>query len=122
VQALVHDMLGDRGPAGGRVVIAGFSQGAAIAADLAAADPTIGAMGSLSPCWIGLREELRTRKDLRVLLAHGTRDPICPVVESRSLAGALQSAQIPVQYVEFDGGHEIPPEVVRALVVFASPP
>jgi poly(3-hydroxybutyrate) depolymerase len=51
VQALVHDMLGDRGPAGGRVVIAGFSQGAAIAADLAAADPTIGAMGSLSPCW-----------------------------------------------------------------------
>jgi phospholipase/carboxylesterase len=121
VRAVVHEMLGDHGPTGRRVVIAGFSQGAAIAADLAAADPTIGAMASLSPCWIGLREQLPERKDLRVLLAHGTRDTVCPIVESRSLAGALQSTHVPVQYVEFDGGHEIPPEVVRALVMFASP-
>ncbi len=122
VQALVHDMLGDHGPTGGRVVIAGFSQGAAIAADLAADDPSIGALASLSPCWIGLREQLAKRTELRVLLAHGRRDSVCPVEESRSLAGVLQSVRVPVQYLEFDGGHEIVPEVVRALGAFASPP
>ena len=122
VRAVLHEMLGDHGPASGRVVIAGFSQGAAIAADLAADDTSVGALASFSPCWIGLREELTKRKNLRVLLAHGTHDSVCPVSESRSLASVLQSAQIPVQYVEFDGGHEIAPQVVRALVAFSSPP
>ncbi|MDP9035536.1 MAG: dienelactone hydrolase family protein [Myxococcota bacterium] len=122
VQAVVHEMLGDHGPGNSRVVIAGFSQGAAIAADLAADDSTIGALASFSPCWIGLREELPRRKQLRVLLAHGTHDTVCPVVESRTLADVLQAAHVPVQYVEFDGGHAIAPEVVRALVAFASPP
>jgi len=122
VQAIVRDMRGDRGPENGRVVIAGFSQGAAIAADLAAVEPTIGALASFSPCWIGLREALPQRKELRVLLAHGTRDHVCPVAESRTLADSLQAARVPVRYVEFEGGHEIPPEVVRALVAFASAP
>jgi phospholipase/carboxylesterase len=122
VQALVHSMRGDHGPPDERVVIAGFSQGAAIAADLAADDPTIGALASFSPCWIGLREQLPKRKNLRVLLGHGSQDKVCPVVESRSLARVLQTANVPVEYVEFDGGHEVPPEVLRALVAFASRP
>lgn len=122
VRALVHDLLGEHGPAGSRVVIAGFSQGAAIAADLAAVDPTIGALASFSPCWIGLRDDLPKRKELRVLLAHGTHDTVCPVLESRTLFSALQSAHVPTNSVEFDGGHELAAEVVRALVAFAAPP
>ena len=69
-----------------------------------------------------LRGELPKRDDLRVLLAHGAEDPVCPVEESRSLARMLDEAHKPAQYVEFDGGHTIPGVVVRALAKFATAP
>jgi predicted esterase len=121
VRSLMHDLLGDRATAAW-VVVAGFSQGAAMSADVAVEEPTVDAMASLSPCFMMLRGDLPKRTDLHVLLAHGTRDGTCPVGESRSLAPVLQAAHVPVRYIEFDGGHAIPPEVVRALVALASPP
>jgi predicted esterase len=69
-----------------------------------------------------LRDELPKRGDLRVLLAHGKTDAVCPVEQSRSLARMLDEAHAPARYVEFEGGHTIPMEVVRALVAFATPP
>lgn len=59
---------------------------------------------------------------VRILLAHGARDTQCPVEESRSLARVLESARKPAQYVEFDGGHVVPAEAVRALALFATAP
>ena len=45
------------------------------------------------------------------------------VVAQRIPAGAFRCrSYVPVQYIEFDGGHAIPPEVVRALAALASPP
>jgi len=122
VRSIIHGMLGEHGPPRARIVIAGFSQGAGLAADIAVEEPAIGAMASFSPCAMQLRGALPERTDLRVLLAHGRRDPICPVIESRSLAGVLEKSHAPVRYVEFDGGHVVPPEVVQALVAFAKPP
>jgi predicted esterase len=69
-----------------------------------------------------LRGELPKRGDLRVLLAHGAADEVCPVEESRSLARVLDEAHKPARYVEFDGPHTIPLEVVGALVTFATAP
>jgi phospholipase/carboxylesterase len=103
-----------------RIVLVGFSQGAAVALDIAAEEPRIAAVASFSPCSIRNREKLADR-DLRFLLAHGTRDGVCPVDRSRSLAKALESAKKSVRYVEFDGGHEISPEAVKALAAFATP-
>lgn len=120
VRARLADLIGKDGPPPGRVVLAGFSQGAGLAGDIAAEEPRIGALASLSPCAFWKRRELLRRSGLRVLLAHGNRDPICPVNESRSLAGVLKQAGLPVQYVEFDGEHKIPLEVVRALVDLVS--
>jgi phospholipase/carboxylesterase len=122
VRAVIHDLLGEHGPPRARIVIAGFSQGAGLAADLAVEEPAIGALASFSPCAMQLRGALPERNDLRVLLAHGRSDPICPVIESRSLAGVLEKRGAPVRYIEFDGGHVVPPEVVQALVALASPP
>jgi phospholipase/carboxylesterase len=121
VRAVMHEMLGDRAAAAW-VVVAGFSQGAAMSADVAVEEPLVDAMASLSPCFMMLRGELPKRTHLHVLLAHGTRDATCPIEESRSLAPVLEAAHVPVQYVEFDGGHAIPPEVVGALVTLATPP
>jgi predicted esterase len=102
-----------------RVVIAGFSQGATLALDTAAEEPRIGAVASFSPCYSENRGQLPSR-DLRFLLAHGTRDANCPVEESRSLAKVLGSVNKPVRYIEFDGKHEMPREVIEALVTFAT--
>ncbi|HEX2670941.1 MAG TPA: dienelactone hydrolase family protein [Polyangiaceae bacterium] len=118
VRARLGELLGAHGPSPERVVLAGFSQGAGIAGDIVTEEPRIGALASFSPCGFWLRAQLPKRKSLRVLLAHGSRDDVCPVNESRSLATVLKGAQVPVQYLEFDGGHTVPAEVVRALVAF----
>jgi len=102
-------------------VLAGFSQGAGVAGDVAVEEPRLGALASLSPCGFWLRRELPQRAGLRVFLAHGNHDAVCPVSESRSLAAMLRDAHVPVQYLEFDGEHTVPNEVIRALVAFASP-
>ena len=116
----LNDLLGDRGPPRERVVIAGFSQGAGVAIDMAVEEPRIGALASFSPCWSFLRGEI-TKRDLRVLLAHGAADTVCPVEESRSLARALDQAHEPVQYIEFDGPHTVSMDAVRALARLATP-
>ncbi len=102
------------------VAIAGFSQGATLALDTAAEELRVGAVASLSPCYSENRGQLLSR-DLRFLLAHGTHDDSCPVEESRSLAKVLGSMKKSVRYIEFDGKHEIPREVIEALVTFATP-
>jgi phospholipase/carboxylesterase len=122
VRSRLSDLLGESGTPRARVIIAGFSQGAGIAIDLAVEDPRIGALASFSHCLSALRGELPKRDDLRILLAHGAQDTRCPVEESRSLARVLEAAQKPARYLEFDGGHSIPPEVVLALAAFATAP
>jgi pimeloyl-ACP methyl ester carboxylesterase len=77
-------------------------------------------VASFSPCQSFLRGELPKRGDLRVLLAHGSADAVCPVEESRSLARTLDDAHRPVQYIEFDGPHTVTIEVVRALAMLAT--
>jgi predicted esterase len=122
LRQLLHELIGDRGPPRQRVVVAGFSQGAGVAIDMAVEEPRFGGVASFSPCQSTLRGELPKRGDLRVLLAHGAADAVCPVEESRSLARTLEGAHRPAQYVEFDGPHAIPIEVVRALATFATAP
>lgn len=102
------------------VTLVGFSQGAGVAADLAVEEPRITALAAFAPCFMWLRGELPGRKGLRVLLAHGARDERCPPSESRTLAPVLERAGVPVRYLEFDGGHVVPDEVVAALVALAT--
>ena len=120
LRALLRDLAAAGGPPRERWIIAGFSQGAGVAIDTAVEEPRFGALASFSPCLSVLRGELPKREGLRVLLAHGRSDDVCPLEESRSLAHVLAAAGKPAQYVEFDGGHAMPPEVLRAFVGFAT--
>jgi predicted esterase len=115
-RARLRSMLGGL-HAHGPIAVAGFSQGASMALDTAAEEPRIDAVASFSPCYSEKRGLLPGRS-LRFLLAHGTRDERCPVEESRSLAKVLAAATKPVRYIEFDGGHEMPNEVIEALASF----
>lgn len=55
VRARLAELLGAHGPPSARVVLAGFSQGAGVAADVAVEAPRIGALASLSACGFWLR-------------------------------------------------------------------
>jgi predicted esterase len=121
VRALIRSTLDAESPPPTRVVVAGFSQGAGIAADVAALEPRVGALASLSGCRFRQRDALSKRRDLRILVAHGTRDSLCSVGQSRSLVKDLKAAEADVRFVEFPDDHVIPPEVIRELAAFLTP-
>jgi predicted esterase len=122
LRALLSEIVGAGGPPSRRIVVAGFSQGAGVALDLAVEDERIGAVASFSPCASVLRGRLPQRNGMRTLLVHGRADTVCPVEESRSLWRVLESAAQPVQYLELEGGHVMPDVAVRRLVSFATEP
>ena len=53
----------------------------------------------------------------RIFVSHGTRDAVLPIkVCSRRIVPRLQRAGYHPQYREFEGGHEVPPEIAREAV------
>lgn len=114
LRALIDQKIPEGTPAA-NVIIGGFSQGAGIAAEVAAVEPRVGTLVSLSGCRFRSREALALRKDLNVLVAHGRSDSLCSVGQSQALVEGLRSAGKEVRYVEFDDNHVIPPEVISAL-------
>lgn len=106
-------------PSAQPLVLGGFSQGAMLAAEWALFDPRpLHGLILLSGTFINeaaWRQRLESRRGLRVFISHGRRDDILPFALSEQLAAALRAAGAAVTWLPFDGGHEIPSEVVAAL-------
>jgi phospholipase/carboxylesterase len=105
------------------LVVAGFSQGAMLATDVAlAADPPVDRLAALSgtflaePAWRARMQQARRKP--AVLLSHGRDDAILPFAASERLRQVLVEAGFDVTWVPFDGGHTIPPEVITRLKAF----
>jgi phospholipase/carboxylesterase len=121
--ALVRDLLQDlRRRKGPPVVLGGFSQGAMVASEVAfMSDASLTALVLLSgtivdePAWTA---RLYRRRGLPVFLAHGRADPVLPFDAAERLRTKLEAAGMIVTWHPFDGGHEIPAEVVVALNTF----
>ena len=100
-------------------MIGGYSQGAMISANVAfTTDEPLASLILFSPSFVneaGWRAGMPARKGLRVFVSHGRRDDILPFDGSERLAQAMRDAGLRVTWVPFDGGHEIPIEVVTAL-------
>ena len=122
----VRALLGDLGrrdqAAPGEVILGGFSQGGMVGAEIAfRSNQPLQALVLLSPTivdepsWIA---GMQARAGLPVVLAHGRQDPILPFAASARLAQQLSAAGLAVTWVPFDGGHDIPAEVVTALNAF----
>jgi phospholipase/carboxylesterase len=62
--------------------------------------------------WIPL---MKSRRGLPVLQSHGSADPLLPFVLSEQLRDLLVQAEVPVEWVPFRGGHEIPPVVLAKM-------
>jgi phospholipase/carboxylesterase len=104
---------------GERIVLGGFSQGSMLATDVALRmKRPLAGLVVLSGTLLAAKEWLplmAARKDLRVFQSHGRADPILPFPIAERLRHVLEEAGLRVSFTEFDGGHGIPPEVMRDL-------
>ena len=142
VQALLRRIRTQYSPE--RLAIAGFSQGGMLALDVALAqDPPIERVASLSGLLLPESTESLKRfhgralrpsgtysdgtkyftshgyaRATRFFVSHGRADTVLPFEGAEATRAQLTEAELPVTFVPFDGGHEIPPEVVSALTKF----
>jgi phospholipase/carboxylesterase len=100
-------------------VLGGFSQGAMVSCQIAfASDEPMAALVIMSGTLINettWRGQLARRKGLPVFISHGRNDTIFPFDLAERLQAELAAAGLAVTFVPFEGGHEIPAEVVIAL-------
>ena len=96
----------------GRLVLAGFSQGAMLCTDVALhLEESVGglclASGSLiaEQEWVPL---IQTHAPLDVLMSHGRQDPILPFAGSEALRDLFMDHGHRVEFHAFSGGHTVP--------------
>jgi phospholipase/carboxylesterase len=103
-------------------VLGGFSQGAMVACEVAfSSDEPLAALVILSGTPLdraGWKSRMALRKGLPVFMSHGRTDNILPYDLAERLHADLVAAGLVVTFIPFDGGHEIPAEVVTALGAF----
>ncbi|WP_447971962.1 alpha/beta hydrolase [Nitrospira sp. Kam-Ns4a] len=105
-----------------RTVLGGFSQGAMLACDAALrSDRKLAGLALLSGTLIAdeeWRPLMPRRRGLRVFQSHGRSDPILPFFLAEQLRDRLAQAGLVVDWVSFQGAHEIPPVVLARLGAF----
>jgi phospholipase/carboxylesterase len=93
-----------------RVIAAGFSNGANIAASLLLLRPEVLAGAVLFRAMVPLvPDPLTTREGRHVLLSNGSADPLISAAETERLAALLQAAGIDVTLRVQRAGHELTP-------------
>jgi phospholipase/carboxylesterase len=97
-------------------VLLGFSQGAAMALDVATSAGAlpiaglVGCSGYPHPDW-----QPQTGLASAVLLSHGHQDPVVPYAASEAVSRQLREVGAEVELLSFDGGHAIDPELFPAI-------
>jgi phospholipase/carboxylesterase len=118
----LHDELWERtGLTAEQTVLGGFSQGTvmsyamALSADRPAPAGVL-ALSGFIPSVPGWEPQFSDRLSMRVLISHGRLDPVIPVQFAQQAREALQDAGLPVDYREFEGGHNVDPrDLPRAI-------
>jgi len=107
-----------------RCVLGGFSQGAMLSLDAALHLPESPAgLALLSGCLLNEQEWLprgASRAGLPVFQSHGVYDVVLPYATGLWVREFLEQAGCHVEFVEFDGGHEIPWDVLKRLATFVA--
>ncbi len=102
-----------------RLCIGGFSDGATYAVSLGLINGDLfRRVVAFSPGFVIPGE---TQGKPRFFISHGTADKILPIDRcSRVIVARLQKRGYDVTFREFDGGHDIPPDIARAGMTFAA--
>jgi predicted esterase len=103
------------GFAADKVVAAGYSNGANIAASLLLLRPEVLSAAILFRAMVPLvPKDLPDLSSVRVWIGAGTDDPIIPTSETKRLAELLRKAGADVTIRHFPAGHELTPDDVEA--------
>jgi poly(3-hydroxybutyrate) depolymerase len=96
------------------VSVGGISDGASYALSLGVMNGDLfGAIVAWSPGFIAPKSV--TPEKPRVFLSHGLKDAVLPIDRcGRPIASGLYQNGYKVEYIEFDGGHEMPDPIIRA--------
>jgi len=117
-QVLIEALVGrekERGTKAGRLVLAGFSQGGAIALHTGLRHPEriagIMALSTYVPVEEKLSAEASTaNRDVPIFMGHGSDDPIIPLVRAEQSRNLLKSLGYPVEWHEYAMPHSVCPE------------
>lgn len=95
-----------------RVAVGGFSDGASYAVSLGLMNGDL--FNHVVACSPGFVIDGAPQGKPRLFISHGTRDHILPIDAcGRRIASTLKTRGYDVTFREFDGDHEIPPDVAR---------
>jgi phospholipase/carboxylesterase len=122
-QASIEALIGrekERGTKPERLVLAGFSQGGAIAlhTGLRHLERIAGimALSTYVPVGEKLSAEASTaNRDVPIFMAHGSYDPIIPLARAEQSRKLLESLGYPVQWREYGMPHSVCPEELAAI-------
>jgi len=112
-----------RGIPARKIVLAGFSQGGAIALQTALrhAERLAGvmALSTYLPLQSKLKQERNPmNSDLPVFMAHGAYDPMIPMVRAMQSRDALQALGYPVEWREYPMPHSVCPQEIADIAEF----
>jgi phospholipase/carboxylesterase len=101
-------------------ILGGFSQGASMsyALGLGADRPApagVLAMSGFIPIVDGWTPSAGDRTDTKVLISHGTNDPVLDVAYARQARDQLQAAGLSVEYHESPSAHHIDPRTLQSI-------
>ncbi len=122
LSALVNEALVAAGLGFDRLVVGGFSQGAMVTTDVALRlEEAPRGLAILSGTLLTedtWAHKARARAGLNVFQSHGRFDEVLSFDAALGLQTTLRDAGCVVDFVPFEGGHDIPPVVVKALAAF----
>ncbi len=103
----------------GPIVLGGFSQGAMLSAEIAfqtdqdlAALVLLGGTTVNEAAWV---ERFPGRRTMPIFIAHGRWDGVLPFATMERFQARLTGAGLNVTWFPYDGGHDIPDEVIAAM-------
>jgi phospholipase/carboxylesterase len=104
-----------RGLSAKRLVLAGFSQGGALALQTGLRHPERLAGVMALSCFLPLADRLAAEaaaanRDVPIFLAHGTHDPVIPLARAEHARAALEGLGYRVEWHEYHMPHSVCPE------------
>jgi phospholipase/carboxylesterase len=106
-----------------KIVLAGFSQGGAIALQTALRHPErlagLMALSTYLPLSKTLeKERAAANSDLPIFMAHGSYDPMIPMVRAQQSRDALKALGYAVEWREYPMPHSVCPEEITDIAAF----